>query len=349
MWKRTNIRFFREDNRKELTMRKLLLVSVFLLLIFAAWGQVTYHLELTHINPMNVKGIFRIENNTSNTLDYYFGSSANFELWMDGLGPGMAWLPIENEIHIESYGAFEKEVEHSTIQQHDVGTHYLQVHCYNQVPAYPIGPVLSFTVGNGSTAIDNLDFSFVLNHISTESITGTLTIHNQGTTAWYQNFSGGLGFIAVDGDYPEIIPPENFLNYLELDPGESYSADITHLFSTAPTTGIHTATVYLRTYPPIELGLTTDFVINPTATDDPHVPELAQMRVYPNPFRNMLKITVDKGQSPALYNLKGQKLMQWQNQAEISWDGNDAQGCQLPQGMYLIRSGNLIRKVIKLR
>ena len=70
-----------------------------------------------------------------------------------------------------------------------------------------------------------------------------------------------------------------------------------------------------------------------------------QIGIYPNPFRDGLRIDLSAVKttqlSGAVYNLRGQKVRDLGNlaigEAALSWDGRDSRGENLPAGIYLLR------------
>lgn len=102
-----------------------------------------------------------------------------------------------------------------------------------------------------------------------------------------------------------------------------------------------------------ELGIIDD----PNANDDPHTP-IAQMSIsaWPNPARNMINIALEnhKG-SPArisLYNVRGQKiqdmLLSDKNGFRSIWNAKDLQDRDCPAGIYIIKSGDVSRRITLL-
>ncbi len=74
------------------------------------------------------------------------------------------------------------------------------------------------------------------------------------------------------------------------------------------------------------------------------VPELRIDSVYPNPFRDEVRVSVDAKDSPKLsatiYNLRGEKIRDISGdsaQKSFSWDARDSAGRRLPSGVYFIR------------
>ncbi|MDI9529334.1 MAG: endonuclease [Candidatus Cloacimonadota bacterium] len=87
----------------------------------------------------------------------------------------------------------------------------------------------------------------------------------------------------------------------------------------------------------------------PVASEDPAAPAMPLLvldRVYPNPFRESVKISLSC-KDPAtvtatVYNMRGQKVRAWQESlprgsSELQWDGRDGAGEALTPGVYLIR------------
>lgn len=83
------------------------------------------------------------------------------------------------------------------------------------------------------------------------------------------------------------------------------------------------------------------------SNEDAHseaVPLLRIDNVYPNPFRHQVNIALDAkaGETvwAAVYNVRGEKVYQKElgtRQRQLSWDGRDSDGRQMPAGVYFIR------------
>lgn len=99
-----------------------------------------------------------------------------------------------------------------------------------------------------------------------------------------------------------------------------------------PASGIHFGQIHIRNYVP---------------EDDESACKSGQVSVYPNPFRDKLRIdlTAVKTKQPSLtvYNLRGQKVREFgepsSGQTVMEWDGRDSAGAELPVGIYLLRMG----------
>ncbi|MCK9335508.1 MAG: C25 family cysteine peptidase [Candidatus Cloacimonetes bacterium] len=102
-----------------------------------------------------------------------------------------------------------------------------------------------------------------------------------------------------------------------------------------------------------ELGLSVSSTIN-----DVQAPEaVPTLSVWPNPSRGLISIHIQNPQkaesSVRIFNIKGQKLMDLELSAKNgytqSWNGRDANGKACPAGVYIIKSGNLQRKITLVR
>lgn len=74
------------------------------------------------------------------------------------------------------------------------------------------------------------------------------------------------------------------------------------------------------------------------------VPLLRIDNIYPNPFRDQVNIALDAKAGDtikvAVYNLRGERIHQQElgsGQRQLSWDGRDLSGRQMPTGVYFIR------------
>jgi len=81
------------------------------------------------------------------------------------------------------------------------------------------------------------------------------------------------------------------------------------------------------------------------------------LQASPNPFRENLTISADKvagSERLDIYNLKGQKILSLKsdslvgNKLGYQWDGRSANGIPAPAGIYILKTGNLTQKVVKL-
>ncbi|NLK50510.1 MAG: T9SS type A sorting domain-containing protein [Candidatus Cloacimonetes bacterium] len=93
-------------------------------------------------------------------------------------------------------------------------------------------------------------------------------------------------------------------------------------------------------------------VVTPNAQET--VPAvIPSLSAYPNPSRGQLTIQLEnfaKGNHIlAIYNLRGQKInsliLDDRNRHTQSWDGKDTSGRQCPPGIYILKSGNLHKKI----
>lgn len=79
------------------------------------------------------------------------------------------------------------------------------------------------------------------------------------------------------------------------------------------------------------------------SNEDNYIPPPNNLSIYPNPFRDNLNISFDKNDATTsdifIYNLKGQLIRQWKGSkaTELVWDGKDAKGNNVAQGIYLIK------------
>ena len=74
------------------------------------------------------------------------------------------------------------------------------------------------------------------------------------------------------------------------------------------------------------------------------VPTLRIDNIYPNPFHDQVNIALDAKAGDtikvAVYNLRGERVHSQElgaGQRQLSWDGRDISGKQMPAGVYLIR------------
>lgn len=91
-------------------------------------------------------------------------------------------------------------------------------------------------------------------------------------------------------------------------------------------------------------------LFDPTTSNEDEVSAVQGLNVYPNPFSEKLNIkwnSLDNHEID-IYNLKGQKIRTLKGTSEPSWDGTDNLGQKCPQGIYLINSGSLSAKILKL-
>ena len=90
---------------------------------------------------------------------------------------------------------------------------------------------------------------------------------------------------------------------------------------------------------------------NPSTGVNDGVVPVSGINCSPNPFRDM--VTIDKLKSSkqvTVYNLKGQMLRQLEaaRDGSCTWDGLDSQGRNCGNGVYYLKVGTEIKKVMKL-
>lgn len=87
-------------------------------------------------------------------------------------------------------------------------------------------------------------------------------------------------------------------------------------------------------------------LLPPVANSDPLENQgLAELRLWPNPFRNELKIEYELLNAQAaqcqIFNLRGQLVCEFRvggsGKQILSWDGTDSLGSQLPAGIYFVK------------
>lgn len=98
-----------------------------------------------------------------------------------------------------------------------------------------------------------------------------------------------------------------------------------------------------------------DYVSN----SDISAPALIDFSCHPSPFKDGLKIQFGSDYrddlTAGVYNLKGQRVnsLAYHGSGEMTWNGKDRQGRDLPTGVYLIKietkTQSAIKKVIKLK
>ncbi len=99
-------------------------------------------------------------------------------------------------------------------------------------------------------------------------------------------------------------------------------------------------------------------VFNPASDlEDQFLPLCQELKVNPNPFKEKTTITCDHAYGTEqldVYNLKGQKLTSLvgnrlgDNILSYNWDGRCSNGKPVSAGIYLIKAGSRIGKVLKL-
>lgn len=97
-----------------------------------------------------------------------------------------------------------------------------------------------------------------------------------------------------------------------------------------------------------------------TPNDDPVAPAPSNvLHVYPNPFRDNVKIEMQDALSPisevAIYNIKGQLVKKWEGMKgnEVLWDGKDITNHSISSGVYLVKvkqnGKSLTSKIVKIQ
>ncbi|HQQ68187.1 MAG TPA: T9SS type A sorting domain-containing protein, partial [Candidatus Cloacimonadota bacterium] len=106
-----------------------------------------------------------------------------------------------------------------------------------------------------------------------------------------------------------------------------------------------------------EIMYELDILDDPNANDDLQTPAaLMSISAWPNPARNMINIALENHKGgPAricLYNVRGQKvqdiLLSDKNGFSSIWNAKDLQGRDCPAGVYIIKSGDVSRKITLL-
>lgn len=105
-------------------------------------------------------------------------------------------------------------------------------------------------------------------------------------------------------------------------------------------------------------------LLPPVANNDPLENQaLTQMKLWPNPFRNELRLdfVLPKAQKHEcqIFNLRGQLVRNYSLNSDpglkqsLTWDGKDSAGASLPAGVYFVKlntdSGAVIQKALLLR
>jgi len=97
---------------------------------------------------------------------------------------------------------------------------------------------------------------------------------------------------------------------------------------------------------------------NVAVEEDTEPPVAVSLKCFPNPFSANLKMKIAGNKNTpttvTIFNLKGQKIRQWQNYTgkEIVWNGLDERHSKVSSGVYFVRlntnSGSILTKILKL-
>ncbi len=309
-------------------------------------AQITSTLELTNIGTFSVSGVLTIENNTSSAVVWHFPDGGDFEILVDGQGSAVLYPQIPHTITIEPYESHVANVSNCRISAYSPGTHTAQAGIF-QNGLQPMGEIQNFEVPFMTDDITALSYSLSITSIASNSITGILTVLNPGTEAWHGSFPyGSFAEIWVDGTPNDIIHYPGITDYVVL-PGESFWQMIYHNQDEPYGNGLHTATVHLSIPGFPEVDAEQSFNVGPLDADDAVASAEIALDAYPNPFASELTISAKAAGEISIYNLRGQLLRSWKGVKQVKWDGLNGAGNQCPAGMYIIRSNNASRKVLK--
>jgi hypothetical protein len=81
------------------------------------------------------------------------------------------------------------------------------------------------------------------------------------------------------------------------------------------------------------------------------------MRVFPNPFRGSERIEARGGERIAVYDVTGRLIRSWRAAASpaalelrrVEWDGVDHRGRRLSAGIYFVKAGRQVARLVLLR
>lgn len=97
-------------------------------------------------------------------------------------------------------------------------------------------------------------------------------------------------------------------------------------------------------------GFAIDYVAEPTASIDTEVIEVINTRVYPNPVMNSLNIefeTINTDTEVEIYSTTGQLMYKDVEYRNFGINKVSVDMSNYPSGMYIVRLGNVVKKVIK--
>jgi hypothetical protein len=330
-----------------------LLLAVATMLPLTVLG-INVDLTIDSVMPNSVSGTLTIVNDSQNPIQWEFPSAGTFHLTVDGVQPDYVYPSILTWVTIPPNTTYTETVTHHRSSAYSSGSHIAQtVMVLDGYP--PIGPAVSFQAGiSGYT---NLSYSFELTEVHPQYVDGTLTMTNPSSIYWQMSFPYTMiAWIKVDGHAPSVLLAP-MVTDLIIAPGASHSEPVFHCQTVPYSQGTHIAQVHLICgtepfSPPV--GEPVTFTIGSSGINDPDTPPMDAgiVRTYPNPFglQNNLIYRVADGSRVkiGIYNSKGQLLrtlvddMHPAGIHKTVWDGKDANGSNVPNGVYfyLMKSGD---------
>jgi hypothetical protein len=89
--------------------------------------------------------------------------------------------------------------------------------------------------------------------------------------------------------------------------------------------------------------------------EDATAPAAPVLRVYPNPFAGSATIVMRGFDRVAVFDVTGRLVRTWKyahasgGLRRLDWDGSDGRGSRLPGGIYFVKAGRLVTRVVVLR
>lgn len=341
-------------------MKRILCFCVILLSLSLANAQIPVDLEITDVFAMSVFGILQIENNTTETIEWYFPSAATFDLMVDGIPSAVAYPQVPTWIVIEPGEIYQSEVAHYSMSPYYQGYHVAQIYVGGN-STVTFGDQVSFFVPLNDSEYWELEYTLNLDVISATEVSGLLEMHNPAALTWDYIFPNlDVAEIWID-DQPAESIPFPFVWELIIEAGTTQYVPVYSCFSDTLSEGTHLATAHLLIPGSPQVGEGVSFNIGPVQVSDQLLPAVSPMKVYPNPFDREIalemKTNANAPLSFSIYNLRGQKVRELhvtpQNGiAKALWDGRDESGKTLARGVYILKSSNpkpgITKRIIKL-
>ena len=168
-----------------------------------------------------------------------------------------------------------------------------------------------------------------------------LLIQNQSTAdkSFDYTVSSKLGWVSTFSGSTQLLSPFQFdsleINYSIPIYGDTL-VDTIMFITSVP--GVYTDTTYsyLHSYPSLYVSI-----------QDSEIEFKEEIICYPVPFSNSLNITSDKDQDLRIFNIKGQlvKIIKLKAEEMKSWKP----AISLPEGVYVLMSGNTSKKVLYMK
>ncbi len=331
--------------------RHKLLLFVALVLFIAQLSALDISLYIQEVTAYSVSGTLLVSNPSSEDVILHFPSSGTFDLMVDGNVSDVVYLTILCDLLIPAGTTHSQIVQYVGIVPLSPGTHVAQAR-YVLPDNPPAGGPETFVYSSTPlSGINDLEYTFSVNSVGANGVSGTLQMHNPNYLPWMISFPNAIvARIFVDGEPPSELYPPMSIN-LQINPGETHSEEIHHSRNTPYAPGTHTAQACLFLQQNIPVGAATSFIIEPsqTETDVITIPQTFNVSVAPNPGSSFFRVSSDvkQLQTFSIFDIKGRKVFETTGTGEFTWDGKDHSNRICPAGVYFVKAKLESRYAIK--